>query len=107
MIHRMLSQISSMQSRIHAEIAAMKAASVDLPLADHLMIEAVRRHVLPASDLPKVMALWDRPRHPAFESRTAWSLFNAFTEVGKSRSPREQMQSGLRLSSTFRDVLEL
>jgi hypothetical protein len=107
LIYRMLSQVSSMQSRIHAEIAAMKERDLSPEIADHLMVEAVRRNVLPASNLPKVIEAWEKPTHEEFAPRTAWSLFNAFTEVGKSRSPRVQLDSGLRLSSTFRDVLGL
>ncbi len=107
LIYRMLSKVGSMQSRIHAEIAAMKDRPLLPETADHLMVEAIRHHVVPASTLPKVMEAWERPAHEAFAPRTAWSLFNAFTEVGKSRSPRIQMESGLRLSRTFRSALAL
>ena len=107
LIYRMLSKVSSMQSRIHAEIAAMKGRDLTSETADHLMVEAVRRNVLPASNLPKVIAAWEKPAHEEFAPRTAWSLFNAFTEVQKSRSPRVQMDAGLRLASTFRSALAL
>lgn len=107
LLYRMLSKVSSMQSSIHAEVAAMKERELSPEAADHLLVEAVRRNVLPASNLPKVIEAWERPMHGEFAPRTAWSLFNAFTEVGKSRSPRFQMESGLRLSSTFRSVLAL
>ncbi len=107
LIYRMLSKVSSMQSRIHGEIAAMKERGLSPEMADHLMVEAVRRNVLPASNLPKVIEAWEKPTHGEFIPRTAWSLFNAFTEVQKSRSPRIQMDSGLRLSSTFRSALAL
>jgi len=105
LIYRMLSKVSTMQSRIHGEITAMKAQELSPEAADHLLVEAVRRNVLPASNLPKVIEAWEKPRHEEFASRTAWSLYNAFTEVGKSRSPRVQMESGLRLIRTFRSEL--
>ena len=107
LIYRMLSKVSSMQSRIHAEIAAMKDRELSPETADHVMVETVRRNVLPASSLPKVIDAWEQPAHEDFVPRTAWSLFNAFTEVAKSRSPRVQMESGLRLASTFRSALAL
>ncbi len=107
LIYRMLSRVSSLQSRIHAEIAAMKARELSPEIADHLMVESIRRGVIPASHLPLVMEAWNRPRHEEFKPDTAWSLFNAFTEVQKSRSPRIQMDSGLRLASTFRSALAL
>ena len=66
-----------------------------------LMIEAVKGYVVPASRLPKVIEAWDEPRHEEFTPRTAWSLFNAFTEVQKGAPPRAQMDGNLRLSSLF------
>ena len=60
-----------------------------------------------ASRLPKVIEAWEEPRHEEFSPRTAWSLFNAFTEVGKEGSPRAQMEGSLRLASLFRQQLPL
>jgi hypothetical protein len=96
-----------MQSRIHAEIAAMKERELLPESADHLMVEAVRRNALPASQLPKVLDAWEKPKHDESAPRTAWSLFNAFTEVQKTRSARAQVEDGLRLSRLFREVLSL
>jgi len=50
---------------------------------------------------------WDEPQHAEFTPRTAWSLFNAFTEVGKGAPPRVQMEGSLKLSSLFRWELSL
>ena len=36
--------------------------------------------------VPKVLTDWRTPRHEAFEPRTAWSLFNCFTEIMKGLS---------------------
>jgi hypothetical protein len=107
LIYRMLSQVSSMRSRIDAEIAAMKVRELPPAQAHHLMVEAIRANVLPASRLPKVIEAWDEPRHTEFSPRTAWSLFNAFTEVQKGTCPRAQMEGSLRLSSLFRRELTL
>ena len=57
--------------------------------------------------LPKVIEAWDEPKHEEFVPRTAWSLFNAFTEVLKAGPPRQQMEGSLRLSSLFRKELQL
>lgn len=107
LIYRMLSQVSSMQSRIHAEVAAMRSWKLTTEAADHLMVESLRRSVLPASNLPKVIDAWERPAHEEFAPRTAWSLYNAFTETQKSRSPRVQVENGLRLSALFRESAQL
>jgi hypothetical protein len=45
--------------------------------------------------------------HEEFTPRTAWSLFNAFTEAQKGAPPRMQMEGSLRLSSLFRRELSL
>ncbi len=62
LIYRMLSKVSSMQSWIYGEIAAMKERQLTPELADHFLVEAVRRHVLPVSNLPRVMDAWEKPR---------------------------------------------
>jgi len=101
LIYRMLSQVSTMREQIDGEIAAMKGRDLVPPEAHHLMVSAIRRRVLPASVLPKVLQAWDKPRHPEFQPRTAWSLYNAFTEVMKTRSPRLQMEGTLKLHRLF------
>lgn len=83
----------------------MKARGLSAETADHLMVEAVRKNALPASNLPKVIQAWEKPRHEEFTPRTAWSLFNAFTEIQKSRSPRAQFQDSLKISQLFRDSI--
>jgi hypothetical protein len=107
LIYRMLSQVSSMREGIDGEITAMKNCVLPPAHAHHLMVEAVRANVLPASRLPKVIEAWEEPRHEEFKPRTAWSLYNAFTEVQKDSSPRSQMEGSLRLSSLFRKELQL
>jgi hypothetical protein len=74
LIYRMLSGVSSLQSRIHAEIAEMKECELHVKSTDHFMVEAVRQNALPASQLPKVIDAWEKPRHEELAPRTAWSL---------------------------------
>jgi hypothetical protein len=107
LIYRMLSQVSSMRERNDGEIAAMKVRELPPAHAHHLMVEAIKSNVLPASRLPKVIEAWEEPAHAEFMPRTAWSLFNAFTEVQKGACPRSQMDGSLRLSSLFRRELSL
>ena len=107
LIYRMLSQVSSMRTRIDEEIGAMKVRELPPAHAHHLMVEAIKRNVLPASRLPRVIEAWEEPRHGEFSPRTAWSLFNAFTEVQKGTPPRAQMEGSLRLTQLFRTQLQL
>jgi len=88
-------------------VATMKALTLQPAQAHHLMVEAIRAHVLPASRLPKVLEAWEEPRHKDFAPRTAWLLFNAFTEVAKASPPRLQMEGSLRLSLLLRRELPL
>ncbi len=103
LIYRMLSQVGSIRDRTSHEIETMKATTITDERAHHLMVAAVRRRVVPASWLPKVIRAWDTPQHEQFEPRTAWSLYNAFTDVMKLRCARAQMEGGLRLSGVFRE----
>ncbi len=49
--------------------------------AHDLLIRAVDAGVLPVTRIPAVVREWRHPRHPEFrDGRTAWRLFNAFTE---------------------------
>ena len=107
LIYRMLFQVSSMRERTDGEIAAMKVRELQPAAAHHLMVEAIKANVLPASRLPKVIEAWEEPRHEEFALRTAWSLFNAFTEVEKGAGPRQQMEGTLRLTALFRRELHL
>lgn len=107
LIYRMLSQVAALRGRTDGEIAAMKARDLQPVAAHHLMIQAVKSGVLSASRLPLVIEAWEEPRHEQFVPRTAWSLFNAFTEIQKSAPPRAQMEGSLRLSSLFRRELSL
>lgn len=84
-----------------------KSREIDEPTAHHLMVVAVRQHALPASKLLRLVEEWDHPQFPEFRDRTAWSLYNAFSLVQKSRRPWDQMEGTLRISSLFRRELAL
>jgi len=107
LIYRMLSQVTVMKARTDEEIAGMKALPMPPERAHHVMVSAIRSGITSASRLPKILEAWDEPKHEEFEPRTAWSLFNAFTEVLKAGPPRQQMEGSLRLSSLFRRELAL
>jgi hypothetical protein len=107
MVYRMLSQICDERGRIAHEIGAMKDHELSTVEADHLIVEAVRRRAITPSRLPRVLREWESPTHSEFSPRTAWSLFNAVTEVLKECSPRAQMDGSLRLSSLIREALSL
>jgi uncharacterized protein DUF932 len=107
LIYRMLSRVTVLKARTDEEIARMKGLSMSPERAHHVMVTAIRSGITSASRLPKILEAWDEPKHQEFEPRTAWSLFNAFTEVLKDGPPRQQMEGSLRLTTLFRRELPL
>ena len=51
--------------------------------ANDLIIRAYESGACTTSQIGKVVKEYKDPRHPEFKDKTAWSLFNAFTEVFK------------------------
>lgn len=69
--------------------AAYKATALQPRDAHDLVIRAVDADVMPASRIPKVLTYWREPLYDDFQPRTAWSLFNAFTQDAKTWPPME------------------
>jgi len=55
--------------------------------AHDLIIRAVDVGAVTNRMIPSVLKEWREPSHPEFGDRSAWSLFNAFTEVLKGNLP--------------------
>ena len=55
--------------------------------AHDLVIRAVDVGACTNRMIPSVLKEWREPSHPEFQDRTAWSLFNGFTEVLKGNLP--------------------
>lgn len=72
----------------------------DLALHD-LAIRALDSRVVPVTKLPAVLEAWRKPPHPDFEPRTAWSGFNAFTEVLKGGNAFELGRRTIKLHGLF------
>lgn len=68
--------------------------------ADQLIGSVLRNKALPAGKHDKVLEEWNKPQHEEFEPRTAWSMFNAFTEVMKS-APRQLPARSIKLHQVF------
>src|SRR5262245_26985536 len=65
--------------------AAYQRREVSDREAHDLLIQALDARVCGCTHLHEVLAQWRQPRHPEFAQggKTAWRLFNAFTEVIK------------------------
>lgn len=87
-------------------IANMKRAEIVDSQAHDIVVRAMDRKVLPASHVPYALEEWRTPRHPEFQDRNAWSLYNAFTEVHKRVENRALLpEKGLALDNLFQAVV--
>lgn len=84
-------------------VARLRATRVNKRLADRILVEAARTDVLPWSKLGKVDALWRDNPEPTFRPRTAWSLYNCFTEVLKQTGPARQLGGLQGLGAVFEE----
>lgn len=91
--------------RQEIDINRMKEYELSGKEVDHWLMEAFRNRVIPAGDIPDVLHNWTEPPHPEFQDRTAWSLFNAFTEAFKMTSGPLHFERSLRLSKLFRELI--
>ncbi len=98
------SAIASLTSFKEAESARIKRmAEMELSpaQASHVILTAFRRGIISSLQLPKVCAAWEEPTHEDFQPRTAWSLFNSFTEVLRDRAvaaPQAFVSQTIRLN---------
>lgn len=87
-------------------IDAYKAATIDNRDAHDIVIRALMARAINVQRIDKAIAEWYRPSHEDFAPRTAWSLFNAFTEVLKG-SGADLPNRTLRLHGLFDQVVGL
>jgi len=90
---------------LEAFVNGMREVPLDNKDASYLIMRTAER--LPGNEqsgclnwahLRDIYENWIKPPHEEFSPRTQWSLYNAFTEVGKTLSPPRQMTmlKGLR-----------
>lgn len=61
-------------------IAAYKQQEIDNKTAHDFIVQAIDARVIGPTKVPQVLADWRKPAHEEYAPRTAWSLFNAFTQ---------------------------
>jgi len=69
--------------------------------AHDIVIRAMDYKIIPNQVIPQVLKEWREPEHDAFKPRTAWSLFNAFTQVGKRFPVDELAKRTVKLHGMF------
>lgn len=69
--------------------------------ADHLLIESLRARALPASKIPEVLQVYERPPHAEYGTENLWTLFQAYTELGKSMQVNTLQRRTIKLQGLF------
>lgn len=87
-------------------IAAYKLVAFTNAVVHDILIRSVDAKVMANSYIAKVLQEWREPRHEAFEPRTAWSLFNSFTEVFKAIHPLDLGPRTTRLYGLMDSVVD-
>ncbi|WP_052573435.1 DUF932 domain-containing protein [Haloferula sp. BvORR071] len=82
-------------------ISAYRGRHVSDWAAHDLVIRAIDCRAITTTQVPQVLTEWRKPSHLQFEHRTAWSLFNAFTEVHKRVNPNQALPRGEALYGLF------
>jgi hypothetical protein len=101
MVNELVNGVAIFKGEMIAQIDTFKRTEINDVRAHDVVCRALRAGVLPAQAIPGVLDQWDAPKHDDFTPRTAWSLFNAFTEVSKNRSAGLQITSTLSLNALF------
>jgi len=96
-----VASLTSFREAEESRIRRMAGMELTPAQASHVILSAFRKGIISSLQLPKVCREWEEPRHDDFKPRTAWSLFNAFTEVLKPRAisaPQQFVASTIRLN---------
>jgi len=81
LIEAAMGKLGDMRLHQDQRILAYKGREISDAQAHDILIQALDARVLPVTRIPGVVTEWRTPRHPEFaQGKTAWRLFNAFTE---------------------------
>lgn len=103
-INSALSQVPQFTEHRAKQIELLKSETVDDHIADSLILDAAHQKACKVADVFDIRSEWREPSHVDFTPRNAWSLFNAFTEVGKrdfNKGMRQASERSLRLTEMF------
>ncbi len=97
LVNRVVGRFGELRIRQEKRITLYKEAELTEIAVHDLLIRSLDSRVVPVTKLPSVLAQWRKPAHDEFSPRTAWSLFNAYTEVLKGTSPFELGRRTIKL----------
>jgi hypothetical protein len=85
LIERAIGQLGTVRRTQERRFAAYKAHEISDHEAHDIIIRSLDARAIVVTQIPNVIEQWRRPNHPEFRERTAWSLFNAFSQTLKGR----------------------
>lgn len=84
LVDRAIGLLGDLRLTQERRIGAYKSCELTEGQAHDTVIRALDARIVPVTKIPDLLTEWREPRHPEFrEGRTAWRLFNAFTELLK------------------------
>lgn len=102
LVYAMISEVVQGWLSQECRYEGYQDAELDQSGADELFGASMRNKAIPPSKLNRVYDEWENPKHDEFKPRTAWSMFNSFTEVLKL-SPAKLPERSIRLHKVFDD----
>jgi hypothetical protein len=94
-------QLGTRLQKLDDRILAYTETRIDDQQAHDIVIRALDAGAITTTQVPDVLHEWRKPSHPEFLPRTAWSLFNAVTEVHKRVNPHTACKRGEALYGLF------
>lgn len=101
LVQRSIGQLMSRWHDQDTRIEAYKNCELSDLQAHDLIVRSIDARSLTATQVPPLLQEWRHPRHEEFAARTAWSLFNGYTEVMKGLSLNELSLRTQRLHGLF------
>lgn len=81
-----MGQLTRLERFMHLRIKHYRQAELTDRDAAYFLVNTIRGKTLPIRRMDAVWNEWIKPTHEEFAPRTAWSLFNAYTEALKQSS---------------------
>lgn len=91
---RAVGQLGTKLVQLDRRIEAYRDLRLTESRAHDLVVRATDCRAITSSQIPGMLAHWREPQYEEFRPRTAWSLFNAFTEVFKEINPHTAITRG-------------
>lgn len=80
-----IAQLSAKWDKQNLIVSKYKETDISKHQAHDILIECAKKEVFPRTKFMDILDEWEAPRHPEFNGRNLWSLFNSVTENLKPR----------------------